>query len=72
VGNSINVYEQKQMYEQAIAEASKLGTGFWARSADTAALRRAYALGGVKGYWQRQLESAKNEAATLPTDVAVV
>jgi eukaryotic-like serine/threonine-protein kinase len=68
----INVYEQKQMYEQAIAEASKLGTRIWARSADTTALRRAYALAGVKGYWQSQLESAKKEAAIHPADVAVI
>ena len=68
-----DTYDQKGMYEEAIAEAQKTGGRFPLSPEDAAALRRAYATSGAKGYWQKRVELAKErsrQAYIAPTSIA--
>ena len=49
-------YEQKAMYQEAVAEFQKIRSLSGGDPATTAALGEAFALSGIRGYWQKSLE----------------
>jgi Tfp pilus assembly protein PilF len=58
------VFEQKGMYEEAIGELEKFlpyERGYL-EPKEIAEVRQAYAVSGVRGYWQKRLELLKNQA----------
>ena len=60
------VYERKGMNDQAIAEYLKKETRSGRSAAEIDALKSAYAVSGMKGYWLKQLELLKEQAKQRP------
>ncbi len=57
------IYEQKEMYEEAIKEYLKAEAFFGRLSPEeVAALREAYAVSGWRGYWQKHLDILKQQS----------
>jgi tetratricopeptide (TPR) repeat protein len=68
--NLVDVYEQKGMYEQAIAEHQALGEAGRRRAL---LLEQAYRAAGARGYWQKSLKLFMDEAKRIyiaPTIIA--
>ena len=55
-------YEQKGLYDQAIAEHFKAMTITGMRPETLAALKDSYAVAGWRGYWQKQLDLIQEAA----------
>ena len=64
------IYEQKQMYGEAIAELQKVVTLRGAPPEKLAGLQHAYQQSGPEGYWRWQLSEAKRRNA--PYEIALV
>jgi hypothetical protein len=57
-------FEQKGMYEEAIAELERLAPSHfrYLEPKEIAVVKQAYGVSGARGYWQKQVEFLKNHA----------